>query len=576
MTRAGPDVAEVTSARFELGDGEPLPDRRVPPAVAALGYREFASYWLAGIVSNSGSMMYLAAIGWVVAVQTDSALLVTLVAFIGLVPMLVLSPVGGALADRFPRKRLLMMTIIGQMISAAALAAVYQAGLASFWVLFTFSVVGGCTGALGAPVQQALVPELVPHSHLRNAVVLNSTQYNVARAAGPMVAGLMIDITGPGVVFWFNALSFGAVLLALSRMRPSPAPHSTERDGYVREFTEGARYAWSVPGIRMALLGASVVAFVSSPLQWLAPVVARQAFDATATQYGLLLGAMGIGAIVGGIGLLAFERGTPNSWLVARGYPTFAAAVLVLAVSPYYWLGVAAMFVGGMAFIVLGSSHNSSLQAVCEDRFRGRVLSLWMMIYGGVVPVSVLLQGSLADVVGIRWVLAADSMLLLGFVIWAAGRGMLAHLDPVPRRRTEVVAQPATRRYAHPPRAGRRSLSGRVGPGPPARTARPPSNIPETPSRPVPCVTAAPAGMAPWPHHRSSNGWAGRPGSRPSSTASTRGWPTTRSCGRCTPTTTSSSRGARSPCSSSSTGADPRRTRTSAATPGCACATHRS
>jgi MFS family permease len=181
------------------------------------------------------------------------------------------------------------------------------------------------------------------------------------------------------------------------------------------------------------MIGVGVVAFVSAPLQWLAPVVARDLFDATATRYGLLLGAMGIGSVLGAALLLSADRGVDHSRLVAIGFAAFAASIAGLALSPVYALGLASMGASGAAFIVLSSAHNNSVQAQCEDRLRGRVLALWMMQFGLLAPLGVLSQGALADVVGIRWVLLADAGLLAGYLVWVRASGLLAHLDGVGR-----------------------------------------------------------------------------------------------------------------------------------------------
>ena len=197
---------------------------RVPKSVVALGYRDYALFWSASVVSNSGSMMYLAAIGWVVQVETDSPFKVTLVATLGMLPLLLMSPVGGSLADRISRRNVMLLSSSLATLVAGALSIVYAAGWANFWVLLVFAFVGGCVTSLGAPVMQAIIPELVPSRHLRNGVVLNGLQFNVARALGPLMAGLIIAQWGAATAFWLNTLSFGVMILALVSMRPRPAP----------------------------------------------------------------------------------------------------------------------------------------------------------------------------------------------------------------------------------------------------------------------------------------------------------------------------------------------------------------
>jgi MFS family permease len=419
---------------------------RTPKSLSALGYRDYALFWIASVVSNAGSMMYLAAIGWVVQVETGSPFKVTLVATLGMVPLLIMSPIGGSLADRMSRRRLLLISVVLSTLVAAALSITYAAGWASFGVLLVFALVGGCVASLGAPVQQAIIPELVPSESLRNGVVLNGMQFNVARALGPLLAGLIIAQWGAATAFWVNTMSFGAMIGALLLMRPRPAPSDGEHQGFVASFVQGARYARSQRGLMVAMTLGSLVGFALAPVQWLVPVIATDLFNADASQFGLLAGAFGLGSVAGAIVLLNVDNRVSNRQLISMGLPGLAIGLAALAISPVLALGVLAMMFAGLSFMAVMATLMTSLQALCADAYRGRVMSLWMMVFGVTLPLGTLIQGSFAEVVSIRVVLMADAVIVgIGFtyVLW---KGLLRFLDmnrefstSVPEESTPII-----------------------------------------------------------------------------------------------------------------------------------------
>ncbi len=397
----------------------------------ALGYRDYRLYWTTSVVSNIGSMMYLAAIGWLVEDITDDPWKVTVAATAGLIPLLAMSPFGGSLADRYSRTRLFLATVVGQMVVAVALAWVVQIDAETFWVLVAFSIGGGATASVGAPVQQAIVVELVPSGAMRNAIFLNSTQWNISRAVGPMLGGWLIQFWGPAAAFWFNAASFTVLVIGLSLLPPRPPPGASSGQGFLADFLSGLRYARGIEGIRVVMLASFMLAAAISPTQWLAPVIADDAFGVDAAGFGVLLGAFGVGSLVGAALLLQFDRGTAYSRLVTIGFTTVALFTLVLAVVPTFALGVMAIGAVGLAFMVTMPTLTSALQSLCDDAYRGRVMSLWMMLFGLAAPASILVQGGIASAIGIRWVLAITAIMVAAYLASQLARGRLRHLDTV-------------------------------------------------------------------------------------------------------------------------------------------------
>ncbi len=409
----------------------PFPGNPWPHSLRAFASRDFRLLWLGAVVSSSGSQMQLAALGWVVALLTESATRVGLIAFAGVVPLVVLSPIGGSLADRFPRRKVLLVTQTVQMVQAVTLWATWAAGARSYWLLFALAAVGGMTAALNAPVWQAFIPSLVDRRDLPNAVMLNSTQFNISKALGPVAAGiLLVDTAGASWCFLLNACSFAFVLVALLAMRGTgPGAASQARAGYVRDFLEGLAYVRREPGLRTTIGINGFTAFVGQPVVPLIPVVALDMFDASALEYGLLAGALGLGAIAGAVVTGRLDGRRLPSAILQIGFVTYACFVVALGIAPGLLAGAVMMAGVGAGFLILIATNNSCIQHLSSDAMRGRVIAIWLTTFGVFYPLGVVLQGVAADTIGIRAVLIVDGIVLLLFFAWTARTGRLRHLD---------------------------------------------------------------------------------------------------------------------------------------------------
>lgn len=407
------------------------PTREWPNGLRALGSRDYRVFWMAALVSSVGSHMQLAALGWVVAVLTESATKVALVAFGTIIPLVVLSPVAGSLTDRHPRRRLLLVTMAVQTAQATALFVTWAAGVREFWLIFALAVVGGIATGLNGPVFQAFVPELVPRGDLPNAVMLNSAQFNVAKALGPIAAGvLLVNTAGASWCFLLNALSFGAVMIAVGSIREGRHPPPQARaSGYWRDFVDGTRHVLAQPGLRTAIGVNMFVAAVGQPLVPLIPIVALELHGADSVQYGVLAGALGVGAILGAVLTGRLDgRWAPSSILVL-GLLVYAAFTGFVALSTSLTTGLVAITGAGAGFLVVIATDNSCIQGLAREPWRGRVLGIWLTAYGVAYPVGVLVQGVLADHVGVRAVLLADAVLLAVGTAVLVLRRTLAALD---------------------------------------------------------------------------------------------------------------------------------------------------
>lgn len=387
---------------------EPDLARPLPRALRAFGFRDFRIFWLGALASSTGTNMQLAALAWVVAVTTRSAIQVTALAFVTVFPMLVLGPLGGALADRLRRRRLLLVTQTLLMVQAFVLWGVWEAGYGNYWALFGISLAGGVVIALNTPAWQSIVPELVPRSHLQNAITLNSTQFNVSRAVGPMIGGLLIGTVGAGLCFLVNALSFLAVLgalLVISGGDDVPEVAPAGRPSLYSGFTESLRYLRTEPGIRVALGVTAVFALLSAPIVQLIPVLSVEVLNIDAEAYGLLLGSFGIGAVAIALVIGTIDQRVLPSRLLAGGLALTALAVIGLGLAPGVAVGVVFMVAFGASYVTVVAINHTAIQSLSGDHIRGRVTSLWLMIYGTCYPLGNLLMGWAADAFGVRAVL---------------------------------------------------------------------------------------------------------------------------------------------------------------------------
>jgi MFS family permease len=411
---------------------EPDLRRPLPRSIRALAFHDFRVFWTGAVGSSIGNNMQLAALLWVVAVATRSAAQVTLIGFITFVPLLLLGPVGGALADRFSRRHLLLVTQILMMVQAFVVWGLWEAGLASYWVLFVVSLAGGALLALNAPAWQSIMPELVPRNLFQNAVTLNSVQFNVARAVGPMLAGVFIAWMGAGICFLINALSFVLVLIALLVMtsaRTAPPATHEERRGVLAGFVESVRYVRTQPGLQVAIATHGVFGLLAAPVVQLIPVLSVEVLDIGSDAYGLLLGSFGVGAVAIAFVIGALDERVLPSRLLGGGLALTALSVLGLGLAPGLVVGVVFMVAFGASFVIVIAIEHSAIQALSDDHIRGRVTSLWLMTFGAGLPLGTILMGVIADVVGVRAVLVAAGALLALVLAALIARGLLPAID---------------------------------------------------------------------------------------------------------------------------------------------------
>ncbi|MGH3302764.1 MAG: MFS transporter [Streptosporangiaceae bacterium] len=383
-------------------------------ALAPLRHRNFAILWTASLVSNVGTWMQTVAIGALVVSRTGEASWAVLVAAGAFLPIGLLSPVGGALADRLPRRPMIAAGNLAEALVAAALAALVSAGHDTPLALLGLVTVQGCAAALIMPFSQAILPDLVPRSQFLAASSLNSAQWNAGRIVGPALAGATIAAFGFGASFVANAASFLAVVVAMLFVRLSPPPG---RPGpMLGALRDGLTAARAQPSCRAAIISIGVVAFVAAPFIALVPAMALRlshgGSTAVAAATSQLTTAQGLGAVAGALLMAPLAARIGRGRLLGWSLALLPVALTWYAVAPSRWWGIAALFLVGLVYLGVLSGLSTLVQLAAPAAYRGRVIGFFQVALGVSYPVGALLQGPLADAVGIGWTTAGSAVLL--------------------------------------------------------------------------------------------------------------------------------------------------------------------
>jgi MFS family permease len=364
---------------------------------------------------------------WLVLELTDSPLRLGIVNSLQWAPILVLSFLAGALADRLPKRRLLLGTQMALMLPALAIAALIWAGWIQYWHVILMAVVMGIANALDMPARQSMVVELVGRDDLMNAVALNSAVFNAARVVGPAVAGLLIARYGTGIAFFLNGVTFLPVIAALLAMRVDAEPRPRPGTTVTGEITAGLRYALASPVISLLLSLIVVVSVFVVNHTVLVPLVARDVLRQEVRGFGFLMAALGAGALLGASILAQYGQGRPPLPALVAAAVVTSMGILGLAVVWEVWLAAVLLFVTGAAQILFMASCNTALQISAPDELRGRVMSLYTLAFAGMSPFGALLIGSIAEAFGTRTACAVGGGLGLVCVVTLSGRWLLRH-----------------------------------------------------------------------------------------------------------------------------------------------------
>jgi MFS family permease len=372
----------------------------VPQIVRALRHRNFQLFFAGQLISLIGTWMQTVAESWLVYRLTGSSALLGVSAAASQIPVFLFAPLGGATADRVNRHRIIIATQAASMLLPLTLAALTFTGTVRVWHVF---VLAGCLGVVNAfdlPARQAFLIDMVGREDLMNAIALNSSIFNGARVVGPAVAGLLVAAVGEAWCFLLNGISYLAVIGGLLLMHAPPFRRTGGTGSPVRDIVDGFRFAGRTAPIRALLVLVGVVSFLGLPYSVLMPVFAEDILHGGARELGFLMGAAGLGALAGAL-LVASRDGVSGlgRW-VAIAAGTFGAALIAFAWSRTFTLSALFLVVVGGGVMVQLTSSNTLLQAMSPDALRGRVMSVYSMMFMGMAPIGSLAEGWLAERIG--------------------------------------------------------------------------------------------------------------------------------------------------------------------------------
>ncbi|MDQ3422855.1 MAG: MFS transporter [Actinomycetota bacterium] len=404
------------------------------PTFRALSVRNYRLYAAGAVVSNTGTWMQRVAQDWLVLQLTgNSGTALGITTGLQFLPILLLSPYAGLIADRFPKRRLLQVTQLMIAVPAAVLGVLAVTGAAQTWHVYVLATIFGIGTAFDGPARQSFVSEMVGPDDLTNAVGLNSASFNAARVVGPAVAGVMIAALGGGVqatgaVILINAVSYGAVILSLQRMRESeldtPEPAGREK-GMIRD---GVRYVRSRPDVMLVLTIVFFAGTFGLNFQMSSALMATEVYGKGASEYGLLGTTMAIGSLSGA--LLAARRGRPRHRLVILAAVGFGLSEIVAGLLPSYLIFAVWTPVLGLLALTMITAANATVQLSVSPAFRGRVMALYMMIFMGGTPIGAPLVGWVGETFGAPWMLIGGGGMtilgtLLAVLIFSRSQGLI-------------------------------------------------------------------------------------------------------------------------------------------------------
>ncbi len=399
---------------------DPLRPRAAPAALRsfsirntfrAFSYRNYRIFFFGQLISLIGSWMTTTAEGWLVYQMTSSKALLGIVVAAATAPMLILSTVGGWLADRYPKRSILVCTQLGSMCVALTLGVLVWTETVAIWHLICLALINGVIMAFDMPARQAFVIELTSKRDLINAISLNSAAFNGARIIGPSFAGLLMAKLGIAMCFFVDGISYIAVIAGLLMLRIVPSKVPPRTASVLSETFSGFRYVLKTPLLLRVFGLFAVVGIFGWSYSVLMPAIARDTLHLDEEGYGLLLGANGFGALCGALIIAATGHVFSPRRLAFSGLWFFSAMIIGFAATSTFWLACLYLAGSGLGLILFFSSANSAVQLSVKDEMRGRVMGIWALLFGGVVPLGSLQAGTMAQYLG------ATPTLIIGAII---------------------------------------------------------------------------------------------------------------------------------------------------------------
>jgi len=399
----------------------------------ALRYRNYRLLWTGQTFSVTGTWMQSLALAWLVLTLTDSAILLALVGAFQFGPTLVFGLVGGLIADRFPKRNILVVTQAVMSLLAAVLAVLVVTDVVQLWHVYVIALVSGFATAVDMPTRQSFVSELVDKDDLVNAVALNAALFNAGRVVGPAIAGIILAVSSPAMCFGLNALSFIAPISSLLRMRFAAKPVIARSGSNLERLREGLGYVRATPAILLPIALVGFVATFGMNFNVWIPLLAKEELATGAGGFGLLMSSLGVGSLIGAL-TLAFRGKKPQRHLMLLAAALLGGLELILALagSAGLHLLVAAPLLAGMGFAMSTamSLANATVQTITPDALRGRVMSVYMIVFFGTFPIGAMISGIVSDRAGtpVSMGVGGSVAILAALCVWLASKRVMPTL----------------------------------------------------------------------------------------------------------------------------------------------------
>ncbi len=378
----------------------------LPATLRALRYRNFQLFFSGQFISLIGTWMQNIAQAWLVYRITGSSVLLGAVGFSSQIPIFLFAPAGGIVADRYPRRRVVVATQTASMLLALVLAALTLSNTVRIWHVFVLSALLGVVNAFDIPARQSFIVEMVGKIDLMNAIALNSSMFNASRVLGPAIAGILVAYIGEGWCFFANGLSYVAVIVGLLLMRVEPHTPVARAGSNLTHVIEGFRFVLDNPPVHALLMLLGVVSVTGMPYTVLMPIFADRILHGGAAALGWLMGASGVGALAGALLLASRENLKGLSRWVAISASGFGAGLVVFSLSRSLYLSEILLLPIGFAMMIEMGSSNTLIQSMVPDQLRGRVMAVYSMVFMGMGPIGSLVAGTAAQRFGAPWTVA--------------------------------------------------------------------------------------------------------------------------------------------------------------------------
>lgn len=397
-----------------------LPGSQAPgrsSVLAALAYRDYRYIWACSVAWQLGNWVLQIAQGWLVFELTHSPLMLGIVGFASGAPMLLLAPLGGAIADRMDRKKVLTFVQTGHVLLGLTQAVLATGGWIQVWQIILIALTSGTLSCITMPARQTLVISVVGRKHLSDAIALNSIGQNSIRILGPATGGLLIGALGVNGAFFFSAGFVALSVACIVMMRPPPKAEAVRRDRLLESMTQGIRYGWQDRNIRTLLIVATVSTFFGLSYTQLMPAFAKEILGLGPAGYGLLMSSAGLGALAGSLYMVWTSNAQRKGRVLMLAQLTLGVALALFALSRFIPLSFVFLMSVGAGSAVWMALTNTLLQTYCAPEYQGRVMSLYLITFG-LQNMGGLASGALASAIGVPWAFGSSGAVVVALSLY--------------------------------------------------------------------------------------------------------------------------------------------------------------